>query len=423
MSQPYQPQGHESNKSDTQPRRPTDFPQQVPENYAPYAQPNVIPPDDENNGPGCFVWFLVSSFSIFLAVVVVIMAMLAGWSQGIDVAQANATSTRNVDIQTQCEFLARDLANGNLSLAERRFDDLILATPAIPCVIQFAPTATALYFENLPTTTPTPLPPTATATMTATPIVTVAPATAIPTLADTNITTPVQSQSSSGGVQINFDLDGLLVEARTAISEQRYTDAIDTLDAIIAIDIDFQKGTVDNLLFTALTSEARFLYITGGNLAQANLLVTRAEEFGDVGDLSYERFIAQLYLEAQGYRNINYPLAIQSLNQIVITQGLTNYRDASTQLVDQYVKYGDSLVEGFDFCLAETQFNAALQLTTDVEITTKRNNASEECRTQNLFGTATPSDGTGTIAPIDGTPPTIAPTATQGIAPVGVQGG
>lgn len=329
MSQsPYAPP-----PDDTQPRRPavniTD-PDPTPPHGFPPVNPDLTPPDDEDDGsPGCLVWSLVMLVSLGLGLGVVMLAGLAGWSDGITVARANATATRDADINVQCQRIQLDLSTGNLGLVQRRFDDLMVVTPAPDCIAEYAPTATAVYLESLPTVTPTPtptLPPSPTPTPEAT--------------EEAPIVQPTQADTVSG-----FNLEGLLQEARDFIEERDYRNAIDTLDAISAIDATFQKSVIDSLLFSALTTEARNLYRSGTKLAEANLLVTRAEEFGDVGELNYERFIAQLYLEAQAYRNVNYPLAIRTLQQIVVTQGLTNYLDAQAQLINQHIRYADALVQ------------------------------------------------------------------------------
>ena len=53
-----------------------------------------------------------------------------------------------------------------------------------------------------------------------------------------------------------YDLDALLLEAQADIVSQEYQRAVDTLDAIIALDERFQRDRVRELLFAALTSQA-----------------------------------------------------------------------------------------------------------------------------------------------------------------------
>src|SRR5690606_12540845 len=97
----------------------------------------------------------------------------------------------------------------------------------------------------------------------------------------TAVTTEILAPTSASG----FDLDALLVEAQTFISQGNYIDAISTLDALVAIDPTFQRETVNGLLYNSLTQRASRLYQTeGGSLAEAILLTDRAAEYGDIAN-------------------------------------------------------------------------------------------------------------------------------------------
>lgn len=371
------------NLDDTQPHK------IVTDKHMPPVRPDLIEMEgpEESSGPGCLVWGMVTLFMLGLGLVVVFMAGLAGWNEGLGIARGNATATRSADIATQCERIAVDLGNRNTGLAQRRFDDLLLLTPAPDCIAIYAPGATALAIELQPTATPTPSP-----TLEITAEVTPIPQESVePTLAITS------SESSSG-----YDLAGLLTEAQQLLgSSGRTMEAIDLLDAIAAIDPNYEKATVDRLLYNALTSEALRIYRTGGNLAEAILLTNRAEQYGDVGELSFERYVAQLYLEALTYRNTNFPLAIRVLNSLV--QVAPNYRDAQQMLIGQYVAYGDAFVAQGVPCSAVSQYNSALQFSSSGEIIGKRSAAESACSlslTPTVPADFTPDPNAPPIAPI-----------------------
>lgn len=286
------------------------------------------------------------------------------------------------------------------------------------CVEGFIPTATAYYLASLPTETPTPTPTTPLDTPQPTP----APAEATEAAAP-----PVEATDevvSGSGSATGFDLAGLLAEAREQISFNEWSDAIDTLDAIIAIDANYEKTEVERLLFQSLTSEANRLFQTG-SLAEAIVLTDRAEEFGDVENLNYERWIAGLYLDAQRYVDVNRAEAIRLLNIIVREQNLINYQGgaASKMLFDQYVAYAEALEFSSDYCLAVAQYDNAIQLNTSatlnqptVNLIAKRDSAQTTCTQL----TAQPGLTVEPGATIEGGGGDVVPTAT--IAPVGQPG-
>lgn len=385
---------------DTQPNKPVQLNQYEQRRY---AQPDY---PEEDNGPGCLVWGIMGVFSLGLAVVVVMLAAFAGWSDGLRVAQGNATATRSADIVSQCNFIAQDMLSNNTGLVQRRLDDLLGLTPAPDCVSLYIPTATALYIKNLPTATPSP---TETLMLTAT----------LPATATSEAAPEVTAQT---GATLEFDPAPLLVDAQRQVDSGDYEAAVASLEAIVAIDPNYQKTTVDGLLYRALTAQATSLYRTGGNLAEAILLTNRAEEYGNVGDLNFERSVARLYLDAQAAKNINYPMAIQLLSQVVSLAG-NNYRDTGSQLFDQYVKYGDSLSLTGDYCRAQQQYDTAWSMQQPGTLQSKRDAAALAC-SQGLQPTLDPAlvtPGTSHLPdPIIQQPPTP---DNSGVAPIGQPGG
>jgi hypothetical protein len=255
---------------DTQPRNPLQgqninrFPDQ------PTGQ-MIYPEDEEMGGPGCIIWGIVGMFSVLLAGVLVMISAFAGWNSGLSSARTNATATKNTDIQTQCEFTRADVENGNVGLLQRRIEDLALQTPAPACLAEIIPTATALYLQSLPTETFTP-------TETPTSTITPSPEATEEIVA---VTATAEATTETSSNVLGYDLDALLSEAETQLANQEYQAAIDTLDAIMAIDETFQRTMVENMLFNAMTSEATRLFRIG-DLQQGIILTGRAEAFGDI---------------------------------------------------------------------------------------------------------------------------------------------
>ncbi len=393
---------HPVSLDDTQPNKPVQMPPQ------PAGYPHAKEDDDgSGGGPGCLAWGIVGIFSAGLALVVVMLAAFSGWSEGLDVARGYATATQDAYIFDQCNRTGNDIVMGNVGLVQRRLEDLLLQTPVPACLAQYIPTATQLYINNLPTVTPTASP---TPTLTSTPEITLAPD--VP-----EVTTEPQAVSNDSG----YDLAGLLAEAQLAYDTSSFPIAIDTLEAIIAVDPNYEKGRVDNLLYQALMKQATFLYRNNGNLAEAILLTNRAEEYGDVGELNFERAVAQTYLESQVAKGINYGMAIRLLGQIVNNYGLPNYRGAQQQLIEQYIAYGDFLVQSSDNCGAVAQYDAALQLAVNDAVRVKRDTATQTCtfgQTPTFAGTGATPDPNATVNPNVPVPPTQ-----PSLAPIGQPGG
>lgn len=409
---------------DTEPRNPLKG-QNLNQYNANPSQTGMVyakPEDDEPGGPGCIIWGIVGMFSVLLAGVLVIVSAVAGWNSGVSIARSNATATLQAEVQIQCDQMQTDVDNGNTGLLERRIEFIMEQTPAPDCLVEYIPTATQLYINSLPTETPTPTE-TATSTITPTLEATLTEEPTVETVLATN------EPSTSGGL-FDFDLDGLLAEAQAQLAESNYQDAIDTLDAIIAIDETYQRSNIESLYFNALTSEATLLF-RSGKLSEGIVITGRAEAYGDIQGLNYERFIAQLYLDAQRLKITNPGESVRLFSRVAYEQGLANYLNGQvmTELQEAYANYGDTLAEQGDACAARDQYNNALNLSTvssnisRAEVTSARDSASAACSGAVPAGqpTAEPiTNPDGTV--VTATPfPTSPPQPT--IVPVGQSGG
>jgi tetratricopeptide (TPR) repeat protein len=349
--------------------------------------------DDGPSGPGCVIWGGLGFFMVLMAGAIVFLAAFAGWSDGLRVAQGNATAEAQSEVNRQCDFLQSDLQQGNLSLAQQRMTSLQQVTPEVPCIATYAPIATARYLEMQPTETPTPTP---------TEIVEEAISTEVVTEATEDV---VEGGPTEAAGDDPYDLPSLLAEAESLLAEGETLDAIEWLQAIQNIDPTYQKARIDQMLFNAYLSEAEYHYRSpDGNLGQGIAFTNLAEEYGDIGDWAFEREVATLYLSAQNYRNANYGEAIRLLNQIMDLA--PNYKDARNQLYSQYVAFGDGLAASFSHCEAVLQYDNALRMQNSPDVANKRSVAERNCQ---LGATGTPAMGT----PGANTTP---------IAPIGVPG-
>lgn len=352
------------------------------------VRPVMVMPDEEeprSGTPGCLVWGLIGLMVIGFAGLIIVLAGYAGWTQGQRIAQTNATATTNAVIADQVNRLPGDLNSKNQVLVKARLDYLLTLTPAVPGAMDFALTATAI---SIPTATPSP-----TATQTPAAEATEA-ATSIP-LAPSGSATP--------------DLTALLQQAQTADASSDWDTAINTLDAIMGYDENFQTNTVHALMFDALTKKAISLYRGGdvSRLAEANQLTDRASQFGNIetSDANYESIIASEYLDAINAMGVDYNLAIRKLTALY--SQAPSYRDVFQKLVGQYIAYGDALAQGGQPCSAVAQYQNALSLQDNASVGAKRDAAQTACTTQATQSIAGTPDPNG-IAPV-------------GVAPVGAQ--
>jgi hypothetical protein len=352
---------------DTQPRSP----------LAPQTPPHGQPPvADEPRSPGCWLWGMVIAAGLGLALVIIVLAGAAGWTSGQREAQAHATATQQTEIQDQLARIPGDVASGNTVLLAARIEFLATQTPGVNGLADLVQTATAVYNANLPTETPL-----ATATMESV-------ATAEP-----EVTEFVPEITPDGN---GYDLAALLEEARTALRLGQYTEAVDLLKAVEAVDPNYERAEVRGLMLEALTTRALRIYRGGGNLAEAILLTDEAEQYGLPADseLLFERYVAALYLNAKTKIGTSFPAAIQALQEAYAVA--PNYRNGEIGqlLFGQHVAYGDAWVAEGNPCNAVGPYQSALSLFSDPGVSAKRDNAQTACQL------GTPTGDQGTVAPV-----------------------
>ena len=362
---------------DTQPRSPFEG---DPINLRPTLQP-----DDEGGprGASCLLNVIIGGMVLAVAVVIVALAGAAGWTSGQREANGHATATQNAAINDQLQRIPADVDSGNTVLLDARVRWLATQTPGVPGVDGFVMTATALYLNTLPTATPE---------VTNTPEATQAQAT------EAIAFTP----APSGG----YDLTSILSQAESAVASSQWQDAIDLLDVILGADPTFDTAHVNQLMAQALNSYARELY-NANQPAEANLIVTRAREFGTLADgLDYENMAAELFLTAKSAVGTGSPLAINDLQKVLNLGPGRYYQEAQKLLYNMYVVQGDSYVAQGNNCSAAGSYQQAMNVFSSGAANGKYAAA------QNACVNAPPTTDPNLIIPSDGT-----------IAPVGQVGG
>ena len=322
----------------------------------------------------CLIWAIGSTVFLLLALAVVVAAGYAGWGAGVEAARATTTAAAAINQQVQCERIPADLAAGNFDRARTRIEMLRSSVPAPDCLLSLLPTATAAFLLAQPS-------PTAVPTQTALPTWT-APAT---TAAPPAPATATPGEDDNGW---EYDLGALLAEAQADLQARDYNAAIDTLEAIIGIDGDYNRQQVRGLALEALSAQALLLY-RSGKLSEAIVLTDRAEVYGDIGELNYERYVAEQFLTGKRYKTTNPALAVLRFNEIYY-QHNSNYMNGQVlgELQDALRYYGDALAFQGDACQAQAQYAAALELypnhspVSRGELTTKQAQSAQDCGTQ-----------------------------------------
>ena len=327
-------------------------------------------------GLACLLWGVGASLCLLIAGVIVIGAVYAGWNAGLSTARADATASAAAYARQQCERIPADLAAGSLRLAQSRLEHLANLQQTPDCLPPLASTATVVFL--LSASRPTPLATTAATLFHPTaPPATAPPATAPPA------TTP------SGDSSAGFDLDALLAEAQAAMRLGDYSSAIDTLDAIISLDGDYQRDLAQRLYLEALTAQALALY-RSGRLSEAILMTDRAEERGNIDDLYHERHIALLYLDGRRYISANPAEALRKFSQMYYEFGIRDYVGSSiaADLQEAHRNHAMALALQGDHCPAQAQFEAALNLNPAVsrlnraDLTARRDQSILACQGQ-----------------------------------------
>lgn len=356
----------------TQPRRPIVQTQPLP----PEAQrPDTV-------APGCWMWAILVVMAFGFSAVLVMGSGLWGWANGAQAIRTYGLQTQQAVIQEQLTtWIPRDVAEGNTLLLEQRLIGLASLTPPPSELAMVYATATQLS-ATLATVAVTATP-TATATVAISPTVAFTPS---PTVADVNA--PL------------FDVAVLFTQAQTLYTNGEYAEAAKTLDSVMALDSTYQTEAVQALMLEALRAHALGLF-RSGELAQGIIIADQALQYGDIGELGYERYVAGLYLDAVSLDQINPGGAIAKWAAIY-SQNPT-YQDVKNRLYQSYLNYADLLMIQLDYCMAEQQYIAASLLLYSPDAEAKRLVAQGACQSgvqaTPISGTPSP-DQPATTAPI-----------------------
>lgn len=197
-------------------------------------------------------------------------------------------------------------------------------------------------------------------------------------------------------IETTTDVAGeLFQEGKTAYEEQNWDLAIQILSQLRAFAPDYDRETVEDMLFESLYNQGMALLNEDPPRFEEGIFyLDQAQEIGPLSEEAIlQRELANRYMTALGYWGVDWKRCIERLGDLY--ELAPGYHDVFTRLYRAHVMYGDMWAEQGEMCPAAAQYSQALELMNDTELAQKRDEAAEVC------ASATPTP----IPPITGTLP------------------
>lgn len=327
-----------------------------------------------------FIWAVVFGAVVFTSLAA---GTLAGYQSGSASRNASATRQLKSNVDEQYLLAVQDLAEGRYDVAYQRLEFVISQDPAYPGATDKMAEVMAIIYA---TATPTALPPTTTTTPT-------------PDLR------PVEE---------------MFTHAKSLVTEQKWTEAIDTLAALRKADLAYQTARVDGLLFISLRMRGFDKIWKDGDLNGGIYDLALAERFGPLDSQALSaRDLARLYLIGSSFWEVDPAQAVQYFSQVAAAA--PNLRDASgwtasARYREVLIQYGDKLASGNDWCGAQQQYELAYSIGPDETLQQKAQEAALRCSPPTA--TPAPTGETPSATPPTITlPPAVTPSPTSEIPP------
>ena len=260
-------------------------------------------------------------FSAIGVIVLLILAILAGYGSGISTRTRNQSSVISQQISEQYQFALVDIEFGRYANARQRLEWIIAHDPSFPGAQEQL--TQVLVLSNQPTPTPAP-------SLTPTP-------------------------DFSGAEQA-------FAQAQQLIAAQDWAGALGTLDQIRKLDPNYQTSQVDGMYYFALRNYGYDLLIKQGNLEGGIYHFTLAERFGPLDrDANSLREGARYYLIGASFWELDWEQALLYFQQVYA--GYPGLWDGTMTASERFfiasMRYGDQLVAEGLYCDAVTQYQNA----------------------------------------------------------------
>ena len=259
-------------------------------------------------------------FNALGLIVILVIAVLGGYSSGIGIRKSNQSSTIMQQLGEQYQNTLIDIQFGRYEIAKQRLEWIISNDPSFPGAQEKL--TEVLVLKNQPTPTLTP-------SLTPTP--------------------------DFSGAQEAF------TRAQQLIAAQDWPGAIGALDQMRKHDASYQQSQVDGMYYFALRNYGYNLITQQGNLEGGIYQLTLAERFGPLDrDSNGLREGARYYLIGASFWELDWAQAVAYFDQV---RAWGNLWDGTMTSSERFwvasMRYGDELFEQENYCDAVTQYQNA----------------------------------------------------------------
>lgn len=259
-------------------------------------------------------------FNALGLIVILVIAILGGYSSGIGVRKSNQSSKIMQQLGEQYQNALIDIQFGRYENARQRLEWIIDNNPSFPGAQEKL--TEVLVLSNQPTPTLTP-------SLTPTP--------------------------DFSGAQDAF------VRAQQLIAAQDWPGAIGALDQMRKLDPNYEQSKVDGMYYFALRNYGYDLITKQGNLEGGIYQLTLAERFGPLDrDSNGLREGARYYLIGASFWELDWAQAVSYFSQV---QSWGNLWDGTMTTSERYwfasMRYGDEFFAKNQFCEAVAQYENA----------------------------------------------------------------
>ena len=313
-----------------------------------------IPRPRKRRFPRVLLIILLAGIFVCSLAAMIGAAGFAGVQAGRQEALIRQTSTVAAYVFDRLQKGNQLLKDRNFVLAQANFEEILKYEPDNTGVRQLAATAIAL---QTPTAVPSPTPAT-----TPTPVV--------------------------------VDKGKLLGLAQAASTQEHWDAVINLTSELIDLDPGYEKGTIDDLRYTALVTRG-LKRVRGDAIEQGIYDLDQAATIKPLDSAAQgEKRVAGAYQNALNYVGADWEQAIALLQAVY--RLAPRYRDVAQRLATAYRDAGNDYAAALDWCPAAKMYARGVQFSSTSQLEAKQKDADLKCLTATPVG-ATGISGTASL--------------------------